>query len=695
MLVLVERRLVDRGVLKLVQLQCGSQVLSPAQDADRAPLATLPDRDWIDQFDGRRSPLGTWLTDALARPPAGNLVVIVWGAWTEELAALLSYLGRQRPTFNVRRVTMLETPVAATVLGAAAAECLGTTDGKACKDALIVFGHEDMRFQAVDEARRMEGLRAAMLATLCREDEGGRESVVLGREGIRVTGSWWGGRDVADLQALIRALAVLELRERLRDSTYSPGFGEVDLAAAVSALWGNLADIGAPFDRTPGQEHRRFSDDFKDIPSEAWSGWRCPLTRESALAEGGEFIATVFGTAEGYAAELRRQLGPIATQIRLNSSRVYRMSREEVRGKIGNARHLVDIVSARKNYLTQIARDQQPSRNEPLRPCEPADFPAREERRAMFVTKPTIELQTLACRLPRRWPTVGIYTLSVVLTVLGGFGAFRGWPKALDGVCGGVGIALGIGLSIVSRFRARRVSRELRRLLEDAFVSLRKGFQDKADWCASKVTRTTGFQLAALGRSLNARLGEEFDRVFYRWDSGAQADRLSLNTQAVDAGLTGEDLEEIGPWLGDLTQVIVGRAIGAQRGGEAGAVLEPLSPETLLESKLNELYRKASLTPVPELRVEDQLLEIAGARLQPPLLARLDDVGTRIIGREMFLPSTYSEALVEKLLRESAPTETGLSVVRTQVSGPLVVSSTGPLPLDVAIRALEEQRVTD
>ena len=666
MLILLDRKVFDRLAPAPFPTANLTRILVSPPSERSGPLWLLPGTD-------ETRDLAAWLREpnTLRNRPQENRFLLVWERIDPRLLDALSLLARQRQDFAIRASVLLAGPLDPGVDLNAMFDVDADSARPRFLSSIFFIGNQDTAGDPVTPDRRSQ-IAAALLDTLLAAGERaadpfgifvahGDEARSYGAFGLR----FWGRRP-SDIAPLVRRFALQVLWEKIARGQAAGLTDDRSLADSVGALLNRLKSLDTPVSAIGAEgAPRRFPQRLSPRPVNPFEGWSCPMTRAAALREGGHIIDRHKPVMADYRRTLAKELGSLSAEIRRHGEDLFRTTRKEIRETLSRSANLAKLAALLRAYFPAFGKLRDRALAQDRSPCEPASTPILADCRRRFVDEARTLLEQQVRSLPTFARLLVVWSVAAFLMVIAGTMLRLGAGPGFAAIPGAGGPALGVGVTVWARYRARRVAEGMREHFEESHAWLRESFVRKLEWVVAKTQRMLEFQVIADAVALGRRLGRRFDDFFHAWqDVLTKPPDGDPAADLEGCGVGPDEQSDLRDSIADVSRQIVSEVASDLPEAESGRQID-----NVFATLAGRVHAASSDSPVPEEQVLSGIEEHARVRISPPILASLGDALLQNgLSKTYVLPSAYSSDLDSRL-------QAGLSgytvkIVRARISGP-------------------------
>jgi len=232
---------------------------------------------------------------------------------------------------------------------------------------------------------------------------------------------------------------------------------------------------------------------------------------------------------------------------------------------------------------------------------------------------------------------------------------------------GGIGILGFAGLLLWWRRLASTAAREISHHVDEVLEWLRTSYAKKLKWVTEKTLATFEYQLCSDAVALGRRLSLGFEEIYEDWLrslDNSEEEPLALPENALDP----DQLQDIETSIIGLRDDIVASALSP--GGE-----HRIEERILLaiDDLCSRAWRSTSKHPVEEAIVESEIRRVLEHRVQPAILAKLDESALQgQIIKTLILPHAYPNPWPRGRIGAQSDPSIDFRIIRGEFTGPAV-----------------------
>jgi hypothetical protein len=664
MLLLADQRLID---------EIGA---APEGDVPNPLLLRQADGLWLKHGEGQApQPLSNHLQDWLAKRPAVNRAVFLWGIPDDELIGGLSLLQQQTAEFDIEAAIFLGRPLwKADVCEPVSGLCSQQADRMV--HSIAFTGRQDISGDPVADERRFAVLRA-VINILTRADDQLLTDMGLFFRNLEqppfcafVLESH--ARKPEEVPVLVTGYTRQLLAEAFQAEAARRKSEDRDLESQANGILDRLGTLHLPrkVNEEGGQGTESWDASLHYIEN-CFEAWRCPWLKKPALASGNCVLRDQRNTVEKGHRQLVRELHETSLAIRESAGNFKDRTIQEIHALVRDNATLGGLAHLLRSFFpvfSALRRERLKRALAEKTPCISAEWPSLVEAHQRFVLDARTKLEDLCAKLP-----LPVHALGGAVGLLAGLGlGIYLFPKPISPwlVWFPVGVAVVVNAVFwfMAWLRRRRAMREMTNHTAEACKWLRDSFVQKVLWVLGKTQINLETRVVSEVIGIGRRLDANMNALLEEWDRGVDASE-DMTMSLAAAGLTPDAIKELATAIRGISSEV---AESSLRHGDEWDGQHKV--RALFDGAVAQGIRTVMRSVVPEHEERDWLLRMAAQRREPPILARLDESHLQLHTVKCFaLPDSYDrdldQSLHQPLFQQTSVTG---SVWFGGVSGPCV-----------------------
>jgi len=657
MLVFAQRQILDNETKACLHSATDCRVLLSRHDGKGS-------LEWSELCTESCRSLEEWMQELLLAKPEKNRIVILWTRTDPDLEGLLQFLAKQEGNFEIQAQVVLAGPL--TESDSTNASKLVT---QPLSNFLVYIGNEDTENKAIDSTYRTD-IAGDLLQILIGAPTKGWESLgfSLKAKNHRVftaIGLTFWGYSPRVFPKFIRQIALRILRQQL---FAKPPDDERELSNSATSLVNRIRALDAyRFGDDSSQGSDQFIDQLSSSPINPFSRWRCPIIRNTAL-KSGEILAYEFKhDVRSWHTALKRDLNSISSDIRRRGQQLFSVARQEIRDQVERTTDLGGLAQLLKAYFPAFEKLKTRRHSRGKTPGESEDWPPWPSVKDRFVDESVSLLEEKTRQLPSLWTLIFSSAGSLGLIILSAYLLNLNLSVMVALLPGGIGILGFAGLLLWWRRLASTAAREISHHVDEVLEWLRTSYAKKLKWVTEKTLATFEYQLCSDAVALGRRLSLGFEEIYEDWLrslDNSEEEPLALPENALDP----DQLQDIETSIIGLRDDIVASALSP--GGE-----HRIEERILLaiDDLCSRAWRSTSKHPVEEAIVESEIRRVLEHRVQPAILAKLDESALQgQIIKTLILPHAYPNPWPRGRIGAQSDPSIDFRIIRGEFTGPAV-----------------------
>lgn len=507
--------------------------------------------------------------------------------------------------------------------------------------------------------------------------------------------TWW--CPGIEWEELARGLAVLELADQLQQLQRVSAQSDKDLQQAPASLLNRTKSLEIPLaEKEVEGQSLRFSERLPHPPANPFTRRFLPIYRELAEARGEEWITTFLREVTRFHGDshdgIIAKLGEVATAVRNNGQRVFRIIQNELRDRVKRLASFAQVAQMLRVFFPEFSALRTHHSTHHLRACEPASYAVNR----VFGSEARDLLRKQCQRIPPMKVVLGGLGFGVFLILLACLAVFAFGSVLLAKFFGGLGCTVILGLTAWATWMSHQAKLALEEYYEDKRLELIEHFRRRLDWVVESTASTVDSQIISDAQSIERVLRAQFEAIYGNWQK--LFERLSQTKTEQFESVLQDKLNRVGigteearrirseiAGLGvDMTELAVGTVNHEVETRIKRAI--PRAAEALADIASKRMA-------APE-KTHDELFNCVSPQ-QPPMLASLEE---NELGQGMtktfMLPFDYPSSWDGELIASSPSYTTTITVVRNgKLTAPVVWHARRGLPLPAMLRSLKLSRV--